>query len=294
VTPRHIVVVGAARSGTKILRDALADAAQIGRVPYDIGYVWRIGNESLPHDVVPPEWVSPSSRRFIRRFIDKYSAGHPSGVVEKTVGNALRTPVVHAVLPDAVYVHLIRDGVDVIESTRRQWQAPSDMRYLVRKARHFPLRLVPRYGAKYLTSAARRRLRRDRRIGSWGPRYPGIEQDLAREDLLTVCCRQWRAAVTQATSDLQRIDATVVEVRYEGLIEEPLAELRRVADALDLPLEESAATAAAARIVSGRRGAGRAALTAGELATVDAEVGPLLDTLGYVRPLAPSDRTETR
>jgi hypothetical protein len=282
---RRIVVIGAARSGTKILRDALAESAQIGRVPYDIGYVWRVGNENLPHDVVPPESVSASSRRFIRRFIDKYSSGSPAAVLEKTVGNTLRVPAVHAVLPDAVYVHLIRDGVDVIESTRRQWRAPSDLRYLVGKARHFPLRLVPRYGGKYVASLARRRMSRDGRIGSWGPRYPGIDEDLAAVDLLTVCCRQWRAAVTLASADLAQIGAPVVEVRYERLIEEPAAELSRVADALDLPLVNAAAADA---IVPGRRGAGRSALTEEELATVDAEVGDLLTAVGYARPLAKS------
>ena len=40
-----IVLIGAARSGTKILRDALATALGVPQVPYDVGYVWRYGNE---------------------------------------------------------------------------------------------------------------------------------------------------------------------------------------------------------------------------------------------------------
>ncbi len=45
VPPRRIVLIGAARSGTKILRDTLAAATGSGAVPFDIGFVWRIGHD---------------------------------------------------------------------------------------------------------------------------------------------------------------------------------------------------------------------------------------------------------
>lgn len=289
-SPCHVVIIGAARSGTKIFRDALAEAAGVGKVPYDIGYVWRVGQESLPHDVVPPESLSESNRSFIRNFVDRYAAGQPPAVIEKTVGNALRVPEVQAVFPDAAYVHLVRDGVDVIESTRRQWQAPTDLRYLAAKARHFPLRLIPRYGMKYVGSLARRRVRGDGRIGSWGVRYPGIDADLVAESLLTVCCRQWREAVVRARADLAMLRAPCVEVRYERFIENPTAELDRVGAATGLQLARQTLPRVTESITAGRHGIGRTALTPDELQTVDAEVGDLLAELGYPRPVsAPAD-----
>src|SRR4051812_20775701 len=39
-----VIVIGAARSGTKLLRDSLATHADVARVPYDVNYVWRFGN----------------------------------------------------------------------------------------------------------------------------------------------------------------------------------------------------------------------------------------------------------
>ena len=40
-----VIIIGAARSGTKYLRDVLATAPNAARVPYDINYIWRYGSE---------------------------------------------------------------------------------------------------------------------------------------------------------------------------------------------------------------------------------------------------------
>lgn len=289
--PRHVVVIGAARSGTKMLRDALATATGAGKVPYDIGYVWRVGNESRPDDLLEPAAVAERSRRFIRRFVDGYGGGRPPAVIEKTVGNALRVPAVAATLPDAVYIHLVRDGVDVVESTRRQWTAPTDLRYLAGKARHFPLRLAPRYGTKYLRSLAGRRSSADGRVGTWGPRYAGIDADLREHDLLTVCARQWRHALTRARRDFDRLGLPVVEVRYEALVGDPATELARIAEFTGLPAAPARVRAAGAAITPDRQGSGRRGLGRDELVRIETEIGDLLAELGYRRP-APVDTNE--
>jgi hypothetical protein len=282
-----VVILGAARSGTKMLRDALALLTGTGSVPYDIGYVWRRGNEHRPDDVLDPAAVDGRTRRFIQDFVDRYAGGEPAAVVEKTVGNCLRVPAVAAVLDDAVFVHLVRDGVDVIESARRQWTAPADVRYLLAKARHFPLRLAPSYGARHLRSLARRRTHRDGRVGSWGPRYPGIDDDLRRHDLLVVCARQWREAVTRTRTDAGRIGLPLIEVRYERLVSDPENELAHLARAVGLAATPARLGEVAGRMDATRRGAGRRRLIPGELAVVDAEAGDLLAELGYERPGLP-------
>lgn len=281
MSPDHIVVLGAARSGTKVLRDALAQALTIGRVPYDVGYVWRYGNECHPDDTLGGRIGTERTRAFIRGFIDRYQAGDPPAVIEKTVGNVLRLRLVATVFPAAHYVHLVRDGVDVIESARRQWTAPPDIGYLWRKALHFPVRLAPSYGWKYVRAALRRRRPVSGSISSWGPRYPGIDADLRRHDQLTVCARQWRHSVCLARQDLRRLGLPVIEVRYEDLVHDPVCELTRVASFVGAEVSPQALAAGAALVRPGRAGVGRAALTADELAVVEAEVGDLLAELGY-------------
>ena len=279
---RPVLIIGAARSGTKILRDVLAEASGVGCVPYDIGFVWRYGNQGVPHDVLDPETVTPRIQRFVRRYVDRYAHGGRGVVIEKTVGNTLRVPFVHALMPDAAFVHLVRDGTDVAESARRQWSATPDREYLLRKVRHFPLRLVPSYGREYAL-AQLSRLRRDRcdTAKSWGPRYPGIDADVASQDLLTVCARQWRASVEYATRDLARVSTLVVDVRYEDLVSEPLATLGELMDRLELPASTEDRRRAAARLEAGRAGGGTRSLDSRELEMISAELGTTLDTFGY-------------
>lgn len=278
-----MVIIAAARSGTKIVRDALAEATGAGKVPYDIGYVWRVRNETQADDVLEPFDVDDRGREFIRRFIDRYAAGNPPAVVEKTVANALRVPMVASVLPDARYVHLIRDGVDVAESTRRQWLEPADWRYLLAKARHFPPRLALRYGTKYATSLATQVIRRDHRIGSWGPRYPGIDDDLEDVELIRVCARQWRHAIERAQAAFADLDVPVCEVRYDALLEDPAGQLARMATFAGLPCPNDGLRQAVALIRPARVGNGRLILTNAELVAIDTEIGDLQQRLGYER-----------
>lgn len=278
---RHIVIIGAARSGTKMLRSALATATGAGVVPYDIGYVWRAGNERLRDDVIAPGQLDQRGRELIQRFVDGYAAGAPPVVIEKTVGNTLRVPFVASVFPDAKYIHLLRDGVDVVESARRQWTAGSDWRYIAAKARHVPLRLAPRFGAGYAASLGARMFSRDRRVGSWGPRYPGMEGDLRTEDLLVVCARQWRESVLAATRAFEDLRFPVYEVRYEDLVSDSVPVLRKLTEFLEVPAAADDIVAAAETVRGDRVSSGRAALLYEELAMLVPEFAGILAGLGY-------------
>ena len=272
-----IVLIGAARSGTKILRDALATALDVPQVPYDVGYVWRHGNEGRDDDALSPSDVRPRTRRLARRFLVRYAdEGH---VIEKTVGNTLRVGYVAEIVPRARFVHVIRDGVDVVDSSRIQWQTPPDAGYLREKVRHFPLRLAPTYGRKFVAGAVRDRLRGSAHAGTWGPRYPGIDDDLARDGLLVVTARQWRSSVEAARGALAAVSQPSVEVRYENLVSDPRAVLGEIAAAFDMAapgMDE-----AAAMLHAGSHGRGRARLDVIEKDRIRPEIAGLLKELGY-------------
>lgn len=280
---RPVVLIGAARSGTKITRDALAMAVGVPAVPYDVGYVWRYGNDRHPDDRLLAEDVRPRTRRLVHSFLGRYTRSDGL-VIEKSVGNALRVGYVAEIVPDAIFVHLVRNGIDVAESTYRQWKSPVEYGYLREKLRHFPVRMVPTYGLGYATSLVRRRVAADGRVASWGPRYAGIDQDLHTEDLLTICARQWRESVTLALEDLATVDAPVIEVRYEDLVSDPASQLRRLASFAGLPVQESALLAAAATVRGDRAGAGGRSLTPADLGTLDHEIGGLMKVVGYPPP----------
>ena len=285
--PRRVVVIGAARSGTKILRDSLAAAAGGGAVPYDANFVWRYGNESAVDDILTPGDVSPKTARFIARYVDSYARGDL--VVEKTVSNALRVAFVHRVLPDAAFVHIVRDGVDAVQSTREQWLARASVSYLRKKVLHVPWRVAMGYGRKYAVD--RLRSRGSERAGTWGVRYPGIDDDVLRDSLLQVCARQWRESVERASAELPAVDADVVLVRYEELVTNPRASLEQVLSNLRLPLDVGQVRRAASSIVDDSRGKGAKRLSTAELRTVAAEIDSNLATLGYASATARGDQS---
>lgn len=226
-----LIVIGAARSGTKIFRDACAQLPDVAKTPYDMNYIWRIGNEHLLHDELSPDLLTPAIRRKILRHFAKYRTGSPV-FIEKTVSNCLRVPFVAAVFPEAKFIHLVRDGRDVIESVYRQWLAPPNWSYIIRKACSFPLHLAFSYALNYARQAGTKVLTRDvQRAGTWGPRYNGIDQDLATRDLLEVCALQWVKSVETAYHDLDQLpDSQVMTVRYEEFVCHPCQSLEQVAE----------------------------------------------------------------
>lgn len=279
--PRTLVLIGAARSGTKIMRDSLAAALDIGAVPYDVGFVWRYGNESTAHDVLRPADVRPKTRRLVHSYLARYVRN--GAVIEKTVGNTLRVPFVAELLPDARFVYVERDGVDVAVSTQREWLADSDLSYLKEKAKHFPLRLVPTYGLKFLRTQTLGRRNASRHVGSWGPRYPGIDADLKAVGLLRVCARQWRESVRAARAALADIEG-VVRVRYEDLVADPTAELTRICRELGFAPDAEQIAVGAHMIDPARSRPARGTLSQKDQADLDEEIGPLLKELGYDAP----------
>jgi len=220
-----VIIIGAARSGTKVLRDVLAASPAIAAVPYDINFAWRIGNQGAQDDVLDETAYDANARIRLRRAVYRAAKLRPGSdriLLEKTVSNALRIPFVRQVFPEARFIHLIRDGRDVVESSMRMWQAPLDNKYLLRK-----LKYVPWSNIGYIGWFVRNRLRRfASRPGRgqdvnaiWGPRYSGIEGDLASLSLARVCARQWRRCVESATRDLGGLaSGEVLEVRYEDLV----------------------------------------------------------------------------
>lgn len=251
-----IIVIGAPRSGTKMLRDFVGAHPDVDTVPYDVNYIWRMGNESIPHDEFSAEQASEAICRKITRQIERFRRGNRC-IIEKTVSNCLRVEFVTAVFPDAKFLHLVRDGRDVIESIQRQWKAPPDWRYILQKVRTFPIFDAFGYGARYARGLLQRTGQRNSKSAEvWGPRYKGIDQDLATRTLLCVCAIQWARCVRMASDSLQRYTPDqVLQVRYEDLVAAPIEYAHRIADFIGIspgPIEQQAGRVSTANVGKGR------------------------------------------
>jgi hypothetical protein len=136
-------------------------------------------------------------------------------VVEKTCANSLRVDYISAILPQAKFVFVTRDGRDVVASAMKRWRAPFDLPYTLRKLRYVPPGDIPRYAVRFATSRWRRAVSQDRRLATWGPRFDGIDEFLATKSL---------------DSSLAQLPAErVCHVSYEEFVANPTREFQRIA-----------------------------------------------------------------
>jgi len=63
---RPIILIGAARSGTKFLRDIIASDKSVKAVPFDANFVWRYGVEEESDDALSITGVTENKKNYIR------------------------------------------------------------------------------------------------------------------------------------------------------------------------------------------------------------------------------------
>jgi hypothetical protein len=282
---RPVIILGAARSGTKYLRDVLAAAANAARVPYDINYIWRYGSEDHPDDALPASLATERKARFIRAQVHRLAGVDPSSsavVFEKTVGSTLRVPFVDSIFPEARFVHLVRDGRAVTESAMRQWQEPMNWSRLFEKVRGLPLQNLG-YAAWFAANFAKGLLSGRGGGRVWGPRYPGIEDDLARgRDLAEICAEQWRASVGAAIEGLRTIPPErQITISYDALVS-GIGALAEVAEFCGLEGIERVLEVHRAKVIASADDKWRTGLSPAQKAKIEPIVGPLLRELGFL------------
>jgi len=66
-----LFLIGAARSGTKLLRTILEQSDEIGVIPYDMNYIWKYGHYDINHDEL--NFIDPNTKEinFINNYVNK-------------------------------------------------------------------------------------------------------------------------------------------------------------------------------------------------------------------------------
>lgn len=279
-----IVIVGAPRSGTNMLRDVLTSVPGITTWPCDeINPIWRHGNRDLPSDELTPDLARPEVTSYIRRRFDRVRRPDAPYVVEKTCANSLRMGFVRAVLPDARYVLITRDGIDAAASSTRRWHAPFDLRYTAAKARFVPWGDVLPYAARFVAGQIRGRAgtTSGQVSGWWGPRPSDYRALMAEHPLDELCAVQWQRCVEASFRDLEDLpDDQLFHVVYEDFVRDPQTQLERLGQFLEIPAVGEAA--GAGEVSPASIGKGRTSLGPEAVERLETLVRPTLDRLGYV------------
>lgn len=279
-----LIVVGAAGSGTRMLRDLLAQLPGCGtwRVD-DTNFIWRHGNEHFASDELTADLVTDAVRRHIRRqFYCLAASRNLNTVVERSYANCLRLAFVDRVFPEARFVHLVRDGRDAAVAARERWQARPHVMNALRQARYMPLRSVAVTMGSYLS----------RRLGIggsgkgqpvvWGPRYTSLYEDLRHGTLLEVCAMQWKQCVDAATQYLRTLPRERFrEFKYEEFVTVPEAQLMQIAEFAQVPLDAATSRRLTAAVRASHIGQGRELIDAEQFETLEVLLEDTLKAHGY-------------
>ncbi len=106
-------IVGVSRSGTSILGELVGAHPDVKYI-FEAYVPWRIAGRGIGgSDRFTAEQATPSVRRFIRWWF-RWRKGGARIVIEKNPRNILRVPFLRAVFPEAKFIHIVRDGRDVV------------------------------------------------------------------------------------------------------------------------------------------------------------------------------------
>lgn len=278
-----VIIIGAGRSGTNALRDALCTLRQFHTWPCDeINYIWRHGNREHATDQFDRSDAWPEVAGFVRAAFEKQAAKDPQAtLVEKTCANSLRVGFVHEIFPRARFIHIVRDGRDVAASAMDRWTAPLDVPYLAAKARYVPASDLPHYATRYLSSRIAKVRSSEDRLSWWGPKFEGMELLTNETPLVEVAARQWERCVSLAFEQLAEVpEAQVTTVHYHSLAEDPKGTLAQIIAAVGREIDDKALSIAASTIHAGSIGKWKTALSADDVELLAPIVSPALERAG--------------
>lgn len=290
LTTRPVVIIGAGRSGTNMLRDVLTRLDGVATWPCDeINYIWRHGNREHPTDEFTPEMATHSVRADIRRRFNamartanfRNAEDNQRILLEKTCANSLRVPFVDTIIPEARYLYLVRNGHDVVASAGKRWKAPLDLGYIASKARYVPISDLSYYGSRYLANRLSKLRSAEAQLSVWGPSFEDMQSIAADNSLDVVCAAQWSRCVERSDAAFSAIEPSrVYRLRYEDFVRAPVTAVAGIVDFLSLKHEASAIESACSVVRTASIGKGSQDTT-GEMRKLNQWMLPMLERHGY-------------
>jgi len=279
-----IIIIGAGRSGTNMLRDALTELPELGTWPCDeINYIWRHGNIRFPTDELEPQHATDPVKRYIQQAFSQIAQQQNiSRIVEKTCANSLRVSYVAEIFPDAKFVFIVRDGRDVVASALKRWSASLDIPYILKKALYVPLSDLPYYALRYLGHRLYRLRSSEKRLASWGPRFTSMDEMLTSSTLAEVSATQWARCVERSEASFDQISPErVYKIQYETFVNDPTIEFKKLCDFLQIDVETEKLESIVRHISSNSIGKWEQDLSPESMDLIQPIVMPLLLRYGY-------------
>jgi len=281
---KKIIIIGAPRSGTNMLRNLLCNFDGVGTWPCDeINYIWKHGNIGSLTDELSPAMATTSVIKYIRNQFNKFAHKEKLGfVVEKTCANSLRVDFVHKVFPEAKFIFIVRDGIDVVGSSSLRWTANLDIPYIIKKIKYIPFTDLHYYSIRYFINRVNKIRSKEKKLSFWGPQFIGIDKSNKQYSLEEVCALQWKKCVDLSEDALSKMnDDKVIRTSYESIVLNPELELSRILTSLNIPFLMNDLKNATHGLTSNNIGKGRKTLSIKKFNLVSKILSITLKKYGY-------------
>jgi hypothetical protein len=279
-----VIIIGAPRSGTNMLRDILCEFKGVGTWPCDeINYIWRHGNISKETDQFDKSMATPRIKKFINNEFDKIAKKYDLDViVEKTCANSLRVPFVDEIIPDAKYIFIYRDGLDAAGSAKKRWTAKLDIPYILKKVKYVPLMDLPYYGLRYFWHRIYKIFSKEKRLALWGPQFNGLDEALNKYSLEEVGALQWKKCVDLSEEAFKNIsEDRLVRVKYEEFVTNPQIELKKILDKYEINYSDNEIKEYTKSVTNKSLGKGRKAFDNEQTKKISSLIKDSLQRYGY-------------
>jgi hypothetical protein len=264
---KPIFIIGSPRSGTGIFYRTMAKHPELAWIsnitkkvpgsllatraimlfrndhrPTEANNVWAKFTHARDESLTKQD-VTPTARRFLHRVVqNNLSIFDKPRFLNKCPGNSVRMEFLKEIFPDAIFIHIIRDGRAVAYSIMHSRQ---------------------KHSGQY-----------------WSTKPPGW-RDLLHRPMLEACALQWKMIVEYALDSAQSLPQDqYLELKYETFIQRPAETLKLVGNKCGLQWREDLLESSAIGLEN-RNFKWREDLNPAQKDTLAAVVDDLLNRLGY-------------
>jgi len=215
---KQVFIIGAGRSGTNLLRDALEAHPKIGTWPCDeINYIFKHRQlfATLLNDRLDESNFHVKTQKYLK---SQFSKVQSEIVLEKTCANSLRVAYLYKNFPNAKFLFIHRNGKEVVLSAEKRWKGEVKTHYLKKKFQFIPWRDLWFHIPFQIFNKAWKSV-----FGSyyrWGPYVPVMDEESI---LRSKCIIQWKKCVEFSLQDFQNFipKNQLYFVEFKHLIKDP-------------------------------------------------------------------------
>lgn len=244
---KTLLIVGAPRSGTNLLRDLITSVP--GMCTWDcdeLNLMWNYGNYDKGHDQLTKSDLSHQISEYIRdrfRSFGLKNSPECKFIVEKTCANALRLDFVDAILPDAHYVFIYRSPIDVVKSANLRWNGVFELnkiKYTLKKVLHAPISGLMYLAMTRMKSTVTNVIGKDKHVKHWGPRWKNYDEDLKKLTVEQMAIKQWALCTLAMLRFRLNLDPEkCIDIFYEDLTQAPNEKISKLFEFLGLEIRDA-------------------------------------------------------